>query len=172
MDLKMLKILVQMLNLTAVGHKDELITIVTQFLFNPQPTGNPFIKPGAKLKKKKATPKKKSVKKKRKPKSTGPKRPPNAYMLFANANRARVREENPDLKITEVAKKLGDSWKTIPQEEKQTFLDKAKRLKQEYNEKYPKEKKSKKKHQKRRNHQKKGKQPKKQKVKTKKHQTK
>merc|ERR1712173_145438 len=64
MDLKMLKVLVQMLNLIAVGTKDELITTVTQFLFNPQPTGNAFIKPGAKLKKKKATPKKKSVKKK------------------------------------------------------------------------------------------------------------
>merc|ERR1712083_863068 len=64
MDLKMLKLLMQMLNLTAVGPKDELINVVTQFLFNPQPTGNPFIKPGSKLKKKKGAPKRKSAKKK------------------------------------------------------------------------------------------------------------
>jgi hypothetical protein len=35
---------------------------------------------------------------------------PNAYMVFANDNRKQMMIDNPSLKITEIAKKLGEAW--------------------------------------------------------------
>merc|ERR1712228_1152924 len=59
MDLKMTKLMSDILNLSRVGTKEELISHIVEFCFNPQPTGNPFIKPGQKPKKKKKSLKKK-----------------------------------------------------------------------------------------------------------------
>ena len=38
-----------------------------------------------------------------------------------NENRDRVKEENPDLKFTEVAKKLGEEWRELGAKEKAGF---------------------------------------------------
>ncbi|OHT11642.1 hypothetical protein TRFO_03844 [Tritrichomonas foetus] len=39
------------------------------------------------------------------------KRPPNAYVMFCNENRSRVRDENPELSVIEISKILSKMWK-------------------------------------------------------------
>lgn len=52
--------------------------------------------PAAKTKKKRKT------KKKKKKDPNAPKRPMSSFFLYSNANRARVKEENPDAKFGDV----------------------------------------------------------------------
>jgi len=47
-----------------------------------------------------------------------PKRPMNAYMLYSNSVRAKVREENPELSITDVSKEIGARYKKLGADEK------------------------------------------------------
>lgn len=54
-----------------------------------------------------------------------PKRGPNAYMIFSNEKRAGVKAENPEMKVTEIAKVIGEMWKELSEEEKQEYKDKA-----------------------------------------------
>jgi len=42
-----------------------------------------------------------------------PKKPLSAYFLFSQEERLKVKEESPDLSITEVAKELGRRWATL-----------------------------------------------------------
>jgi uncharacterized protein (DUF736 family) len=45
-----------------------------------------------------------------------PKRAKSAYMFFCDAERARVKEENPDMKATEVTAELGSRWNALKEE--------------------------------------------------------
>lgn len=47
-----------------------------------------------------------------------PKRAMSSFMFFANAKRQEVRSANPELKITDVGKKLGEMWKELSDDEK------------------------------------------------------
>lgn len=71
-----------------------------------------------------------------KPKQTGqPKRPMSSYMLWAADRRPVVREENPDLKMTEIAKLLGAEWSALDKaKDKQVkkYVVQAAKLKEEY----------------------------------------
>lgn len=42
-----------------------------------------------------------------------PKRPMSAYMLWLNSARESIKSEHPGLKVTEVAKKGGELWKSM-----------------------------------------------------------
>jgi len=69
----------------------------------------------------------------KKPKDVNaPKKPPTAYFLFTANIRAEVTAANPDLKITQLAKVMGQKWKGLPEDEKKPFQDEAARLKQEH----------------------------------------
>ena len=46
-------------------------------------------------------------------------------MFFSAAKRAEVAAANPDFGITEVAKALGERWKTISDEEKNVYQQQA-----------------------------------------------
>ena len=72
---------------------------------------------------------KKAAKKKQK---TGPKRATTAYFFFTADMRERVKEENPDLKVTEIAKVIGAKWKALTDEEKQKYNDMADKDKERY----------------------------------------
>ncbi|PKI63957.1 high mobility group B protein 7-like [Punica granatum] len=62
-----------------------------------------------------------------------PKRPPTAFFLFMDDFRKAYKEENPDSKgVKEVAKQGGEKWKSMTDEEKKPYLDKAAELKAEY----------------------------------------
>lgn len=50
-----------------------------------------------------------------------PKRAPSSYINFANSKRAEVKEAHPGLKVTEIAKKLGEMWRGLSDEEKKSY---------------------------------------------------
>lgn len=51
-----------------------------------------------------------------------PKRSMSSFMFFANEKRAEVRQQHPELKITEIGKKLGELWAALPEEQKKVFM--------------------------------------------------
>jgi len=74
--------------------------------------------------------KRKKKKKVKDPKK--PKRSMSSFMFFANVKRAEVRDLHPNLKITEIGKKLSELWKEISPEEKQKYMDMAETDKKRY----------------------------------------
>jgi len=54
-----------------------------------------------------------------------PKKALTAYFCFMNATRQQVKDENPDDKIGDIAKKLGTMWKSMGEEEKKPFQEMA-----------------------------------------------
>ena len=61
-----------------------------------------------------------------------PKKPMNAYMLYSNSVRARVREENPGLSLGDVAKEIASRYKTISADEKAGWQAKSDAAKEVY----------------------------------------
>jgi len=53
------------------------------------------------------------------------KRPPNGYITFASHVRPKIMEENPGLKVTEVAKKIGEAYRALDMVEKKKYKDDA-----------------------------------------------
>ena len=79
-------------------------------------------------------------KRKRKPKKdkNAPKRPLSSYMIFSKDHRQKIVNENGKLKVTEVAKLIGEAWKKMSDDEKSPYVKKANILKGEYDEKVKK----------------------------------
>jgi len=80
----------------------------------------------------KEKPKKKKVKKGKKDKSDGPKRPPSAYMYFAQKMRPVLKDENPDANFAQIGRLLGDKWKELSAEEKKPYEALNKEAKAKY----------------------------------------
>merc|ERR1711978_58739 len=74
-----------------------------------------------------------------------PKKPLSAYFLFSQEERLKVKAENPDYSITEVAKELGRRWATlnpaVKQSYEQRYQDARKVYDQEMNHYKPQKKK-------------------------------
>lgn len=85
----------------------------------------PFAKEATKLKKK--YDKEKAKYDKEKAKHAPPKRPMGAFFLFCSDAREQVKKENPDAKITEIAKLLGAAWRAL-EDEKAEYTKKATEL--------------------------------------------
>ena len=87
---------------------------------------------------KKAAPKKAApkaaAKKTKKEKKAGPKRASSAFILFSNAKRAQVKADNPEFKVTDVAREMGVLWKSATDEEKAPFVKEAEADKIRYQE--------------------------------------
>jgi len=75
------------------------------------------------------TSRKRKTKSKSKSKSGKKKRTPGAYMLFTASIRPKVTADNPEKKITELAKIFGQKWRALSEEEQQVWKDKAAVLK-------------------------------------------
>jgi len=73
-----------------------------------------------------------SKKRKRKKDPNMPKRPPNAYMLFAQDHRDSIRDTNPDMNVSEVSRELGVLWRNMDEETKEPYQSEAKRLTEKY----------------------------------------
>jgi len=58
-------------------------------------------------------------------KAAAPKKAMSAYFFFSNASRAKIREEFPQLKITEVSKKIGEMWGKLTEEDKAPYEKQA-----------------------------------------------
>lgn len=73
------------------------------------------------------TKKKRNTKKKIKKTSS---RTPSSYVLFSMEHRKNIVEKNPDLSLGEVSKQCGNAWKTLSEDAKKPWVDKANELKQ------------------------------------------
>ena len=60
------------------------------------------------------------------------KRPMNAFMLWLNDNRGRIKSENEGIKHTDVAKLGGEEWKGLSDDERAPYTEKAQKAKEEY----------------------------------------
>jgi len=56
-----------------------------------------------------------------------------SFMFFAHEKRPEVKEKYPDLKLTQIGKKLSEIWKTVPPEEKKVYEMKAASDKERFN---------------------------------------
>ena len=74
----------------------------------------------------------KKAKKAAKAKKGGPKRATTAYFFFTADMREKTKEENPDAKVTEMAKIMGAQWKELTGEGKQKYVDLAEKDKARY----------------------------------------
>ena len=61
-----------------------------------------------------------------------PKRPQTAYFIYLGEHRAQIKEENPDAKVTEIAKIASENWKNVDEETRQYYIKKAEEAKEEY----------------------------------------
>ncbi|CAG5045151.1 unnamed protein product [Parnassius apollo] len=59
-----------------------------------------------------------------------PKRPMSAYMLWLNSAREQIKADNPGLKVTEIARKGGEIWKSMT--DKSVWEEKAAKAKEQY----------------------------------------
>lgn len=50
-----------------------------------------------------------------------PKRPMSAYMLWLNSAREQIKSENPGMKVTDIAKKGGEIWKSMKDKTVRTY---------------------------------------------------
>ncbi|KAM3965239.1 structure specific recognition protein [Aphomia sociella] len=75
--------------------------------------------------------KRKEKSKKREKDANAPKRPATAFMLWLNENRKSIIDENPGIKVTEIAKKGGELWREL--KDKTEWEEKASKAKEEYN---------------------------------------
>jgi hypothetical protein len=66
-----------------------------------------------------------------------PKRPMNAFMIFARRRRPQVSSQNQSMRTGEISKILSREWVSMPPSDKQFYLEQAKQLKETFNTKYP-----------------------------------
>ncbi|KAF9526791.1 hypothetical protein CPB83DRAFT_447178 [Crepidotus variabilis] len=66
-----------------------------------------------------------------------PKRPMNAFMIFARRRRPQVSAENQSMRTGEISKILSKEWVSMQASDKQFYLEQAKQLKETFNTKYP-----------------------------------
>ncbi|KAL7286004.1 hypothetical protein ACG7TL_001120 [Trametes sanguinea] len=66
-----------------------------------------------------------------------PKRPMNAFMIFARKRRPQISAANQMMRTGDVSKILSKEWNSMDMSEKKFYLDQAKKLKDNFNSKYP-----------------------------------
>jgi hypothetical protein len=64
-------------------------------------------------------------------------RPPNAFIVFANEWRKKIAAQNPQERNKQISTRLGAMWKLLSKEEKERYTDMARKLDEEHKEKYP-----------------------------------
>ncbi|EKM60254.1 uncharacterized protein PHACADRAFT_23667 [Phanerochaete carnosa HHB-10118-sp] len=66
-----------------------------------------------------------------------PKRPMNAFMIFARKRRPQISAANQMMRTGDISKILSKEWNAMEMAEKKFYLDQAKKLKDNFNNKYP-----------------------------------
>ncbi|OCH88827.1 hypothetical protein OBBRIDRAFT_794844 [Obba rivulosa] len=66
-----------------------------------------------------------------------PKRPMNAFMIFARKRRPEISSANQMMRTGDISKVLSKEWNTMDMSDKKFYLDQAKKLKDNFNNKYP-----------------------------------
>jgi len=62
----------------------------------------------------------------------GPKTPKSAYMLFADDERTKLKNEGKDVTFAESGKHIGERWRALSDKEKAPYVEKNKGLKEQY----------------------------------------
>jgi high mobility group protein B3 len=70
--------------------------------------------------------------KKAKKSKDGPKRPLSAYMFFNQEARKAILAKEPELKLPEVSKKVGEQWKVLKDGDKVKYTKLAEEAKKKY----------------------------------------
>ena len=55
-----------------------------------------------------------------------------AFLLFSQGRRRRVKQENPDMKNTEISSLLGEMWRESTDEERRPFVERELGLREKY----------------------------------------
>ncbi|RKO91343.1 high mobility group box domain-containing protein, partial [Blyttiomyces helicus] len=61
-----------------------------------------------------------------------PKKPPTSYLLFSIETRPQLKNDNPEASFGALGKMLGDAWKVLPDNEKETYKVRAEAEKTRY----------------------------------------
>ena len=61
-----------------------------------------------------------------------PKQAPNTFILFCNANRSRIKAENPNFKPSQMSSLLGEQWKALSDRGRKPYVDAAAKANKEY----------------------------------------
>jgi hypothetical protein len=61
-----------------------------------------------------------------------PKKPSSAYMVYCNQNRAKIKEKNSNIEVTEIMKELGAGWKALTEKQRIPYQKEAENLKAVY----------------------------------------
>ena len=68
---------------------------------------------------------------------TQARRPPNAFILYSQAMRADVHQQNPSLSNIEISRILGKMWKEVPNDTKLQYKQQAAKLQEEFKRDHP-----------------------------------
>lgn len=74
---------------------------------------------------------------KRSRKSPRVRRPMNSFMLFSNQYRSVLQFENKERTNTQISKLLGEAWKSMPLEAKKPYMERAAKIKADFNAAHP-----------------------------------
>lgn len=127
-DMKELRSLADLLDVDRASSKDDQVENLTKFLNKPQDSGKEKKKGSSGKGKRSESSGSGSGKgkgKKKEKKKTGI---VTAFFLFSREKRPGVREENPEAKVTEIAKILGGLWGELSDKEKEDYKVRAKEL--------------------------------------------
>lgn len=61
-----------------------------------------------------------------------PKRPSTPYVFFMNEKRGDIKKKHPDLDFSECSKMIAQQWKSLPENEKQKYMEMADKDKGRY----------------------------------------
>ena len=64
----------------------------------------------------------------------GPKKPMSAYLFYCKDARTQLKEDNPDMKATDVTREMGAMWRKLSDDEKVLFQEQAAKDKERYEE--------------------------------------
>jgi hypothetical protein len=64
-------------------------------------------------------------------------RPPNAFMLYANENRKKMSQLYPTESNKDISKRLGNGWKSLNEDERKKFFERAKAIGLQHKKEYP-----------------------------------
>jgi len=71
------------------------------------------------------------------PTSKHVRRPMNAFMVYSHYERKKIIEVEPDIHNAEISKRLGRSWKSLTERERQPYIQEAERLRLLHMQEYP-----------------------------------
>lgn len=61
-----------------------------------------------------------------------PKRPLSTFFLFSQDERPKIKKDNPSLSVAEIAKLIGERWRSIPDDKKRHYEERARQEKERY----------------------------------------